>query len=109
MNTKVNLEDKVKEIGGRPFYPVEVARANDQVIRMSLVEGEFHWHKHVNEDELFFVYRGSVEIQYRDRQNVVLNEGEMAVVPRSVEHCPRSIEPSYVLLFEPSRLDTRGD
>jgi mannose-6-phosphate isomerase-like protein (cupin superfamily) len=109
MSLKVSLEDKVKEIGGRPFSPVEVARANDQVIRMSLVKGEFHWHKHDNEDELFFVYRGSIEIQYRDRPNVVLNAGEMAVVPKGVEHCPRSSKPSYVLLFEPYRLDTRGD
>lgn len=109
MSAKVSLEDTVKQIGGRPFSPVEVARANDQVVRMSLVQGEFHWHKHANEDELFFVYRGSIEIQYKDRPNVVLNEGEMSVVPRGVEHCPRSSEPSYVLLFEPHRLDTRGE
>ena len=109
MSAKVSLEDKIVEIGGRPFSPVEVARANDQVVRMSFTNGEFHWHKHANEDELFFVYRGSIEIQYRDRTNVVLNEGEMAVVPKGVEHCPRAIEPSYVLLFEPYHLNTQGD
>jgi mannose-6-phosphate isomerase-like protein (cupin superfamily) len=76
---------------------------------MTLCDGEFYWHKHSNEDELLFVYRGRIEIQYKDRQNVVLNEGEMAVVPRGVEHCPKSSEPSYVLLFEPYRLVTHGD
>lgn len=109
MSAKVSLEDKIVEIGGRPFSPVEVARLNDQIVRMSLCDGEFHWHKHVNEDELFFIYKGSIEIQYKDRPNVVLNDGEMAVVPKGVEHCPKSIDPSYVLLFEPYRLDTHGD
>ena len=109
MSSEVSLEHAVKQIGGRAFYPVELARVNDQVVRMSLVEGEFHWHRHAGEDELFLVYRGSVEIQFRDRPNVILHEGEMVVVPRGVEHCPRSNEPSYVLLFEPHRLDTQGD
>jgi mannose-6-phosphate isomerase-like protein (cupin superfamily) len=109
VSSVVNLEDKIAGIAGRPFSPVEVARVNDQVVRMSFCDGEFHWHQHTNEDELFFVYRGQIEIQYRDRPNAILNAGEIAVVPRGIEHCPRSIEPSYVLLFEPHRLDTRGD
>ena len=109
VDAKVNLEDKIKEIGGRPFSPVEVARVNDQVVRMSFTDGEFHWHKHTDDDELFFVYKGSIEIQYKDRPNLVLNGGEIAVVPKGVDHCPRAMEPSYVLLFEPYRLDTKGD
>ncbi len=109
MSAKVSLQEKIREIGGRPFSPVEVARTNDQVVRMSLCDGEFHWHKHANEDELFFVYRGSIEIQFRDRPNVVLNEGEIVVVPKGIQHCPRAIEPSYVLLFEPYQVITQGD
>jgi len=50
VSTKVSLQDKIREIGGRPFSPVEVARTNDQVVRMSLCDGEFHWHKHANEE-----------------------------------------------------------
>jgi mannose-6-phosphate isomerase-like protein (cupin superfamily) len=109
MISKNNLEEKIKEIGGKPWSPVEVARVNDQVVRIALFEGEFHWHKHTNEDELFYVYKGSIEIQFKDRPNVTLHQGEMAVVPKGVEHCPKSKEPSYVLLFEPYRVNTYGD
>jgi len=109
MTPVVNLEEKIKEIGGKPYAAVEVARVNDQVVRMSLEDGEFHWHKHSDEDELFFVYRGEIEIQYRDRPNVRVKEGEMTVVPRGVEHCSRGIVPSYVLLFEPNQVNAHGD
>jgi mannose-6-phosphate isomerase-like protein (cupin superfamily) len=104
----INLEEKLGEID-KPWSPVEIARLNDQVVRMALLEGEFHWHKHANEDELFYVYRGSIVIQFRDQPDITLREGEMAVIPKGVEHCPKSTEPSYVLLFEPYVLQTRGD
>ena len=61
----VNLEDSIKEIDG-PWSPIEIARVNDQVVRMALLDGEFHWHKHTNEDELFYVYKGSITIQLKD-------------------------------------------
>jgi quercetin dioxygenase-like cupin family protein len=104
----INLEEKIKEIG-KPFSPVEVARLNDQVVRMALVKGEFHWHKHTNEDELFYVYKGCITIQLKDQADITLNEGEIAVIPKGVEHCPKSVEASYNLLFEPYVLQTRGD
>ena len=108
MISTINLEDKIKKIA-KPWYPIEVARVNDQVVRMSLVKGEFHWHKHTGEDELFYVYKGSIIIQLKDQPDIALNEGEMAVIPKGAEHCPKSVEPSYVLLFEPYVLQTRGD
>lgn len=104
----VNLEDKIKQID-KPWSPIEVARVNDQVVRMSLLEGEFHWHKHTDEDELFYVYKGSTIIQLKEQPDILLHSGEMAVIPKGVEHCPKSVEPSYVLLFEPYVLQTRGD
>jgi mannose-6-phosphate isomerase-like protein (cupin superfamily) len=104
----INLDDKIAEIK-RPWTPIEVARVNDQVVRMALMDGEFHWHKHTKEDELFYVYKGSIIIQLKDQPDIRLNEGEMAVIPKGVEHCPRSSEPSYNLLFEPAALSTRGD
>ena len=90
----INLKDKIREIGGKPWSPIEVARVNDQVIRMSLCRGEYHWHKHIDEDELFYVYKGSIIIQLKDKPNIALNEGEMAVVPKGTEHCPKSLETS---------------
>ena len=104
----VNLEDSIKEIE-RPWSPIEIVRVNDQVVRMALLDGEFHWHKHTNEDELFYVYKGSITIQLKDEPDVTLCQGEVAVVPKGVEHCPKSAEPAYVLLFEPYVLQTQGD
>ncbi len=105
----INLEDKIKEIGGKPWSPVDVVRVNDQVIRLALLKGEFHWHKHTNEDELFYVIKGEIVIQLKDQPDITLKEGQMAVIPKGVEHCPRSEESSYVLLFEPFVLQTKGD
>ena len=104
-----NLKDKVKEIGIKPWSPIEVARVNGQVVRMALFDGEFHWHKHKFEDELFLVYIGEIEVQYKDRPNIRLKEGDIAVVPKNVEHYPKSIKPSYILLFEPLELKSHGD
>ena len=104
----INLKDKIKEID-KPWSPIEVARVNDQVVRMALFKGEYHWHKHTDADELFYVYIGSIIIQLKDWPYIALNEGEMAVIPKGVEHCPKSVGPSYVLMFEPSVLQTRGD
>ncbi len=108
MISAIRLGDKIKEID-QPWSPVEVARANDQVVRMGLLRGEYHWHKHTNEDELFYVYKGKINIQLKDQEDIHLREGEMAVIPKGVEHCPKSVEPSYVLMFEPYVLKSRGD
>ena len=104
----INLEDKIKEVD-KPWSPVEIARVNDQVVRMARLEGEFHWHKHTDEDELFYAYKGNITIQLKDQPDIVLHEGEMVVIPKGVEHCPKSDEPAYNLLFEPYVLKTRGD
>jgi mannose-6-phosphate isomerase-like protein (cupin superfamily) len=106
--TAINLEEKAKEID-RPWSPLEVARVNDQVVRLAMVEGEYHWHKHTNEDELFYVLEGRITIHLRDQPGVALGEGEMAVVPKGMEHRPQSEGLSYILVFEPHALMSRGD
>jgi mannose-6-phosphate isomerase-like protein (cupin superfamily) len=108
MISTIRLEDKIKKLD-QPWSPIQVARVNDQVIRMSLLKGEYHWHKHTNEDELFYVYRGKIVIQLKDQEDILLREGEMVVIPKGVEHCPKSIEPSYVIVFEPYVLKSQGD
>jgi mannose-6-phosphate isomerase-like protein (cupin superfamily) len=104
----MNLEEKAAEID-KPWSPIDIARVNDQVVRMAMIEGEYHWHKHTNEDELFFVYDGEIIIQLRGQPDVTLHEGEMAVVPKGTEHCPKSEGASYILMFEPYSLESRGD
>ncbi len=105
----MSIEAKIEEIKGEPWSPIEVAHVNDQVVRLALCKGEFHWHKHTEEDELFYVLRGKLLIQMRVGPDIELNTGEMVVIPKSVEHCPKSDEDTYVLLFEPGKLRTRGD
>jgi mannose-6-phosphate isomerase-like protein (cupin superfamily) len=104
----ISLEEKAMEID-KPWSPIEIARVNDQVLRLAEIQGEYHWHKHTSQDELFYVLKGSIVIQLKDQPHVVLGEGGMAVVPKGTEHCPKSEGPSYILLFEPCALDTRGD
>ncbi|MEK6857227.1 MAG: cupin domain-containing protein [Nanoarchaeota archaeon] len=110
MIPKINIKDKIREIDGRPYYPIEVARVNDQVVRIALVRGEYHWHKHENEDELFYVIKGRITIQMKaPNSNITLTEGQIAVIPKGVEHCSTSDEDTYILMFEPSTLQSKGN
>ena len=104
----ISLKNKSKELT-KPWSPIEVSRVNDQVARLALFDGEYRWHKHANEDELFYVYRGSIVIRVKGHPNIALHEGEIAVVPKGVEHSPKSPEPSIVLMFEPQTLKSKGD
>ena len=87
----ISLKEKMAKIP-QPWSPIELLKANDQVARMALFDGEYPWHKHVNEDELFYVYKGSIIIQVRGHPNIALHEGEMAVIPKGVEHSPRRLD-----------------
>ncbi|MCW4049423.1 MAG: cupin domain-containing protein [Candidatus Bathyarchaeota archaeon] len=104
----LDIEEKIKEIVD-PWTPIDVAYVNDQVIRMALFHGKYHWHKHSEEDELFYVVKGSITIKVMDQPDIELKDGQLCVIPKNVEHCPISQEPSYVLLFEPSALKSKGD
>ena len=108
MISKIQLKEKIKEIGGRAWFPIEVAKLNDQVVRMALFKGSYHWHTH-GEDEFFYVLKGAITIQVKEQPDVVLQEGEITVVPKGVEHCPKSDVESYVLMFEPQVLKSAGD
>ncbi len=110
MILKTVLKEKIREIGGRAWTPVDVARVNDQVVRMALFKGEYKWHTHEKDDELFFVLQGKLTIQMKPpHKNMILKKGEMAVVPKGMEHCPKSSVDTYVLMFEPATLESQGD
>ena len=89
------------KIRSKHCSPIDIARVNDQVVRMSYIDGEFHWHKHTNQGELFYILKGKIVIQLKEQPNINISKGRIAVIPKGVEHYPKSIEPSYILLFEP--------
>ena len=107
MTEKVNLAQKLG-LFDEPWQPKIVARINDNDVRLVKVKGEFVWHKHEDTDDFFLVLQGHLTIQLRDR-NVELDEGELFVVPRGVEHCPRADEEASVLLIEPAGTINTGD
>ena len=88
--------------------PGIVARLNDYKVVVVRVLGELVWHKHDDTDDFFLVLRGHLTIQLRDG-DLELDEGEMYVVPRGVEHCPRADEEAHVLLIEPLDTVNTGD
>jgi len=90
------------------WAPKKIAQINDYDVRIVKLQGEFTWHKHADTDEFFLVLGGQLTIQLRDR-DVVLAPGELFVVPRGVEHCPRADTETAVLLLEPGSVVNTGD
>lgn len=81
---------------------------NDQEVKLVKFQGEFPWHQHEREDELFLALKGSFRIEFRDK-TVELEPGEFVIVPRGVEHRPVAAEEVEVLLFEPANLKNTGN
>jgi mannose-6-phosphate isomerase-like protein (cupin superfamily) len=104
---KVNLAEKLALFTDH-WSPKLVGELNGQHVRLVKAQGEFVWHKHDAEDELFLVLRGRLELHFRDRV-VELREGEFCIVPRGVEHKPVAPEEVSVLLLEPASTLNTGD
>ena len=100
MNTKINLAEKFDRFSEH-WSPKVVTALNGQEVKLVKFRGEFVWHHHEREDELFLVVRGSFRMEFRDRVETI-REGEMIVVPRGVEHRPVAEEEVCVMLFEPA-------
>ncbi len=96
----INLKEKHAEFT-KQWHPHQIAVVDDMQVLLAKLQGEFVWHAHENEDELFQVIKGTLYMQFRDRTEVV-NEGEIIVVPKGVEHNPvtKNGEVVHVLLFE---------
>ena len=105
--SKVNLEQKFS-LFSEHWTPKIVGESNEQYIKLAKTQGEMIWHKHDEEDELFLVVKGKLTIQMRDG-DIELNAGEFYVVPKGVEHCPRSAEETHILLIEPKTTAHTGE
>ncbi len=97
---KVNLAEKLSMFDDC-WHPRIVGELNGQHVKVAKFEGEFPWHQHDEEDELFFVVQGQLTIRLRD-QDVSLEAGEFFIVPKGVEHQPVASEQVHVVLFEPA-------
>jgi mannose-6-phosphate isomerase-like protein (cupin superfamily) len=106
--TKVRLDEKFA-IFSEHWRPKIVGELNGQEVKLVKFKGEFVWHAHEKEDELFLVWRGRIRIDFRDRNTVELEPGEFLIVPRGVEHRPSAIEECEVLLFEPAATRNTGN
>jgi mannose-6-phosphate isomerase-like protein (cupin superfamily) len=107
MDDKVNLAAKLAQFDEH-FSPRIVAEFNGLKVEVVKAKGEFVWHTHPDTDDFFLVLDGRLTIQLRDRA-VELGPGELFVVPRGVEHCPRADEEAHVLLIEPLGTPNTGD
>lgn len=102
---KVNLAEKFARFNEYNVQKI-VGEVNDSYVKLSKMNGQFIWHHHPNEDELFLVVKGKLILHLRDR-DVVLNPGEFFIVPKGVDHLPEAQEETHILLLEPkSTLNT---
>lgn len=103
----INFAHKLSMIS-EPWSPRVVAELNGQLVKLAWFEGEYVWHHHAHEDELFLVVEGEIDIHFRDHV-VHLKAGECCVVPRGVEHKPAAAARAGVLLFEPASTRNTGN
>lgn len=104
---KVNLAKKFS-LFDKHWSPKIVGELNGQYVKLAKLKGDFVWHHHEAEDEMFMVLKGCLVIKLQDR-DVALEEGEFLIVPRGVEHCPVAEEEVHILLFEPKSISHTGN
>ena len=107
MLDKINLAEKFARIT-EYWKPYIAGELNGQLVKLDKLKGEFVWHHHENEDEMFLVVKGRFRIEFRDK-TVWLEEGEFIVVPRMVEHKPVADEEAWIVLFEPASTLNTGN
>jgi len=108
MTRKVNIAEK-HGLFSDSWKPKIVGQVNDVLIKLVKLQGEFTWHSHTTEDELFLVTKGKMRMKFRDGDEFV-GEGEFIIVPHGVEHCPvAETDEVHVLLVEPASTLNTGD
>jgi mannose-6-phosphate isomerase-like protein (cupin superfamily) len=104
--SSINLQEKLTKITEH-WSPKIIAQLNDYHLKLAKVQGEFVWHDHPDTDEVFIVVKGHLDILFRDGK-VSLNEGDIFVVPKGVEHKPVAEQECHILLIEPAGLVNTG-
>lgn len=107
MEDAINLGERFAKFSEQ-WSPKVIARLNDYEVKLVRLEGEFVWHDHADTDELFLVLDGRLTIQLRDR-DIHLGPGELYVVPRGIEHCPRAEGEVRAMLIEPIGVVNTGE
>ncbi|MCY1117092.1 cupin domain-containing protein [Bacillus safensis] len=107
MISKTNVQEKFLQINDY-WNPRISGELNDSYIKMVKIKGEFIWHHHDDEDEMFFVCKGKLVIRFRDSE-IALNEGEFIVIPKGIEHQPIAEEEVHLLLIEPKTTLNTGN
>lgn len=103
----VNVKNKLEKVN-EYWSPKIVGELNDDKVQVVKLKGEFVWHKHEVEEELFFVIKGKLLIHFRDRTEEI-NEGEFLIVPKGIEHKPEAKEEVHIVLIEPKGTVNTGD
>lgn len=104
---KINITNKFS-LFTEHWSPKIVGELNGQHVKLVKFKGPFIWHHHEHEDELFYVVKGSFDMEFRDK-TITINEGEFIIVPHGVEHRPNAIEEVEVMLFEPASTLNTGN
>ena len=104
---KVNIAQKLS-LFSEYWSPKIVGELNGQQVKLSKLKGEFIWHKHDNEDEMFYIVKGKLKLEFRDKM-IEVKEGEFLIVPKGVEHRPIAVEEVSVMLFEPASTLNTGN
>lgn len=104
---KINLFQKFN-LFNEYWSPKILGELNESYVKIAKLKGEFLWHTHENEDEMFFVIKGELVIKFREK-DVTLNEGEFLIIPRGIEHMPVAQNEVHVMLIEPKTTLNTGD
>jgi len=105
---KINVKQKFNAFN-QYWRPKIVGALNDSYVKVAKFKGDFIWHKHESEDELFFIVQGKLLIKVRDQPDLTLEEGEFVVIPRGVEHMPVAQDEVHVMLIEPKTTVNTGN
>jgi mannose-6-phosphate isomerase-like protein (cupin superfamily) len=104
---KINFEEKF-QLFNEYWSPRIIGEVNDSYVKIAKFKGEFTWHVHNNEDEMFYVVKGKLTIKFREK-DIILEEGESIIIPKGIEHMPCSEEEVHVLLIEPKTTLNTGN
>jgi len=104
---KINISEKLTLFSDL-WSPKIIGEINDSYIKLAKFKGEFTWHSHEHEDEMFFIIKGTLTIQLRNK-NITLTEGECCIIPKGIEHCPVTTEEVHVMLLEPKNTINTGN